>query len=108
VAIRGERIVALGLDLSHLIGPETQIVEAAGKYLTPGLIDGHTHLDNIQSLHEFLHEAVPRGLTTVITELVHAANVGGAAAFRTFLAGLEDLPSDSRLHHRSFYLPPLL
>ena len=92
MAIRGERIVALGLDLSHLIGPETKIVEAAGKYLTPGLIDGHTHLDNIQSLHEFLYEAVPRGLTTVITELVHVANVGGAAAFRTFLAGLEDLP----------------
>ena len=92
MAIRGERIVALGLDLSHLIGPETKIVEAAGKYLIPGLIDGHTHLDNIQSLHEFLHEAVPRGLTTVITELVHATNVGGAAAFRTFLAGLEDLP----------------
>ena len=92
VAVRGERIVAVGHDLSHAIGPETEMLEAKGRYLTPGLIDGHTHLDYIQSLHEFLHAAVPQGLTTVITELVHAANVAGAAAFRAFLAGLEDLP----------------
>jgi adenine deaminase len=91
-AVRGERILAVGPDLSHTIGPETEIVEARGKYLTPGLIEGHTHLDNIQSLHEFLHVAIPQGLTTVITELVHAANVGGAEAFRAFLAGLEGLP----------------
>jgi adenine deaminase len=92
VAIRGERIVALGPDLSHAIGPGTAVLDAAGKYLTPGLIDGHTHLDNIQSLHEFLHVAIPQGLTTVITELVHATNVAGAAGFRAFLAGMEELP----------------
>jgi adenine deaminase len=92
VAIHGERIAAVGPDLSHTVGPETEIVEAQGKYLTPGLIEGHTHLDNIQSLHEYLHAAIPLGLTTVITELVHAANVGGAAAFRAFLDGLDELP----------------
>ena len=92
VAVVGERIVAVGPDLNPAIGAETEIVEAKGKYLIPGLIDGHSHLDNIQNLPEFLREAIPRGLTTVITELVHAANVGGAEAFRTFLTGLEDLP----------------
>ena len=73
VAVRGERIVAVGHDLSHAIGPETEMLEAKGRYLTPGLIDGHTHLDYIQSLHEFLHAAVPQGLTTVITELVQGS-----------------------------------
>ncbi len=92
VAVRGERIAAVGPDLNHTVGPETEIVEAQGKYLTPGLIEGHTHLDNIQSLHEYLYAAIPLGLTTVITELVHAANVGGAAAFRAFLDGLDELP----------------
>lgn len=92
VAVQGERIAAVGPDLSHASGPHTEVIEAQGKYLTPGLIDGHTHLDNIQSLHEFLRAAIPGGLTTIITELVHAANVGGAAAFRAFLAGLEELP----------------
>ncbi len=92
VAVHGERIVAVGPDLSHTIGPETEIVQAKDKYLVPGLIEGHTHLDNVQSLHEFLHVAIPQGLTTVITELVHAANVGGAAAFQAFLEGLEGLP----------------
>ncbi len=92
VAVQGERIAAVGPDLSHAIGPHTEVIEAQGTYVTPGLIDGHTHLDNVQSLHEFLHAAIPGGLTTVITELVHAANVGGAAAFRAFVAGLEELP----------------
>ncbi|MFQ5846135.1 MAG: adenine deaminase C-terminal domain-containing protein [Candidatus Methylomirabilales bacterium] len=92
VAVQGERICAMGPDLDHIVGPETEILDAKDKYLIPGLVEGHTHLDNVQSLHEFLHVAIPQGLTTVITELVHAANVGGAAAFRAFLAGLEELP----------------
>ena len=92
VAVHGERIAAMGPDLSHAVGPDTEIVDAHGRYLTPGLIEGHTHLDNVQSLQEYLHAAIPLGLTTVITELVHAANVGGATAFRAFLDGLEALP----------------
>jgi len=40
VAIRGEHIVALGRDLT---GKES--IDASGKYVLPGAIDVHTHLD---------------------------------------------------------------
>lgn len=92
VAVTGERIAAIGPDLDHTIGPETQVIEAKGRTVVPGFIDGHTHLDNIQTLHEFLKAAIPTGITTVITELVHIGNVAGAQGFQAYLEDLETLP----------------
>lgn len=45
VAVRGARIVAVGTDAEvfDYIGPDTQVVELAGKTLLPGFIDGHIH-----------------------------------------------------------------
>ncbi len=45
VAIRGDRIVAVGGDreIQALIGPSTQVIDAAGKPVLPGLIDSHVH-----------------------------------------------------------------
>ena len=45
LAVRGHRILALGqaLELEKLIGPETQIVDAAGRVVLPGFIDTHMH-----------------------------------------------------------------
>ncbi len=47
VAVRGERIVAVGSDteVSAQVGPATRIVELGGRTLMPGLTDGHAHLD---------------------------------------------------------------
>ena len=45
VAVRGPRIFAVGRDaeLEKLIGPKTQIVDAAGRVVLPGFIDTHMH-----------------------------------------------------------------
>jgi predicted amidohydrolase YtcJ len=45
VAIRGDRIIAVGQDaeISPLIGPGTKVIDAAGKTLLPGLYDSHVH-----------------------------------------------------------------
>ena len=42
VAIAGDRIAAVG-DIEHAIGDETTVVDAAGRFVTPGLIEGHLH-----------------------------------------------------------------
>ena len=42
VAVYGDMIAAIG-DVEAYIGPDTQIIDAAGHYLVPGLIDGHIH-----------------------------------------------------------------
>ena len=47
VAARGERIIAVGgaAELGEMIGPDTSVVDAGGRAVMPGLIDGHSHLD---------------------------------------------------------------
>jgi len=40
VVVEGDRIVEVGTDIS----PGVTVISAEGKYITPGLIDGHTHL----------------------------------------------------------------
>ncbi len=44
VAVRGERIVAVGHDeVRDLIGPRTEVVDLAGRLLVPGFQDAHVH-----------------------------------------------------------------
>ncbi|MDN3354191.1 amidohydrolase [Actinomadura sp. DC4] len=44
VAVRGERIVAVGHDdVRELIGPRTEVVDLGGRLLIPGFQDAHVH-----------------------------------------------------------------
>ncbi len=43
IGIAGGRIVALGEDLQA--GPDTREIDAAGRYVTPGGVDSHCHID---------------------------------------------------------------
>ncbi|HKU46073.1 MAG TPA: amidohydrolase [Burkholderiales bacterium] len=43
IAIRGERIVAVGNDLGRYRGPNTRVIDAGGRTVIPGLNDAHTH-----------------------------------------------------------------
>lgn len=45
IAVRGERIVAVGTDsaVRRLQGPATQVIDLRQGFLTPGLIDSHVH-----------------------------------------------------------------
>jgi adenine deaminase len=68
VLTKGERIAYVGNDTGNAIGPSTQVIDAKGKTLIPGLIDGHTHIDNLFSSSELLRYAMLGGTTTIITE----------------------------------------
>ncbi len=45
VAVRGERIVAVGTDaeVRRLVGPGTRVIDARGGMVAPGFIDSHVH-----------------------------------------------------------------
>jgi predicted amidohydrolase YtcJ len=48
VAIRGDRIVAVGTnaEVRALAGPRTQTIDLGGRTLTPGLLDAHNHFSS--------------------------------------------------------------
>ncbi len=52
VAIEGNRIVAVGDDfvVGELIGPDTEVIELEGRFVTPGFIDNHTHFNRAGEL----------------------------------------------------------
>ena len=43
VAVRGERIVAVGFEAGAWIGADTEVVDLAGRLLVPGFQDAHVH-----------------------------------------------------------------
>ena len=47
VAARGGRIAMVGEDaqVRALVGPDTRVVDAGGRAVMPGLVDGHAHMD---------------------------------------------------------------
>ena len=42
LAVKKDRIIFIG-EISNLIGPETEVIDAQNKYLIPGFIDSHIH-----------------------------------------------------------------
>ncbi|MFE0016146.1 adenine deaminase [Mesorhizobium sp. NPDC059054] len=85
VAIYGNRIIAVG-DVGDHVGPQTEIIDATGKYLTPGMIDGHLHVECSKlSLTSFAKAVVPLGTTSIVSGLDQIIVVGGPDAAREFL-----------------------
>ena len=69
IAIYKDMIAAVG-DVEDYVGPETEIIDAKGKYLTPGMIDGHIHSECSKlSITSYAKAVVPRGTTSMISGL---------------------------------------
>ena len=47
IAIKAGRIAFVGPDASHCKGDTTKVIGAKGRYMIPGLCDGHMHLSLI-------------------------------------------------------------
>jgi adenine deaminase len=92
VLTKGERIAYVGNDLGKAIGPSTQTINAKGKTLIPGFIDGHTHIDTIYSVSQFLRYAMLGGTTTVITETCSIAAPLGYDGVTQFLRSARNQP----------------
>ena len=85
VAIFGGRVVATG-KVDAYVGPETRVIDAAGQYLCPGLIDGHLHVEcSKMSITSFAKAVVPLGTTSIISGLDQVLVVAGLEGARAFL-----------------------
>ena len=85
IAIKGKRIAAVG-DVAHLAGEATRIHDAAGAFLTPGLIDCHMHAGESQlGMTELARVLLSRGTAAVSTCFYEAGTIAGYAAIEYFL-----------------------
>ncbi len=93
VSVKGSWIAHVGADGSHTIGPNSDVIDAAGKVLIPGLIDGHTHLSWLCGVDQFLTHMLPGGTTTIITETMEPFPVAGLDGVVDFLDSLKNQPA---------------
>jgi adenine deaminase len=73
------------------------VIDCTGKYLVPGLIDAHVHIESsLLTPREYARLVAQHGTATVIADPHEIANVAGAAGIEFMLAGREGLPVDIR------------
>jgi adenine deaminase len=83
IAIRHGRIACVVPDAGDRIGPDTEVIEAAGRYMIPGLCDGHMHIESgMLTPAEFARAVIPHGTTTMFADPHEIANVLGLAGVR--------------------------
>jgi adenine deaminase len=92
LAIAGGRVARAG-DVDDLIGESTQVIDAKGRFLTPGLIDTHSHSYHCHlSMTEYARLCLRRGTTTITESAYGQGQVGGAAAVRLTIEELRRTP----------------
>lgn len=87
VAIVDDIVVGLG----EYEGEEE--IDLSGKFLIPGLIDAHVHIESsMASPARFAEVVLGKGTTTIIADPHEIANVCGSAGIQYMLDSTEDLP----------------
>lgn len=72
-----------------------QVVDLKGRYLAPGLIDGHVHLESsLLHVDQYARAVVPHGTVAAVTDLHELANVAGLKAIRYIMDCARRLPLD--------------
>ncbi len=91
VSVKDKWIAYVGDDPDHTIGPATVVIDAGGKTIIPGLIDGHIHLSPYCP-KEFLRFAVKTGTTTMVAETMEVYPMGGYDGVLDFLEAYRNQP----------------
>lgn len=93
IAVVGDRIAFVGEDASHTIGEKTKVVDADGKYMVPGLLDAHMHVESgMVTITEFVRAVAPRGTTGMFIDPHEIANVFGLEGVRLMADEAEGQP----------------
>lgn len=88
VSIRHGRIVGVNDGQQA-----AQTIDLEGRYLAPGLVDGHVHIESsMLTPAEYARVVLPRGTTTVVADPHEVVNVMGYDGMRYMLSASADLP----------------
>lgn len=92
VAISKGRIAYVG-KADHTIGADTEVIDATGKYIAPGLLDGHMHVESTMlSVTQFAKIALTKGTTSIFMDPHEIANVFGSEGVRLMHEEGQQLP----------------
>lgn len=87
VAVHGGRLAGLG-DYAA-----AEVIDLEGRWLCPGFIDGHIHVESTMlTPPEFARAVIPRGTTSVVIDPHEIANVLGEAGIEYMLRASRGLP----------------
>jgi adenine deaminase len=90
IAIWGDKIAGVG-DYHKA----REVVDAGGRYIAPGLINGHIHPESsMLDIAQYARAVVPHGTTALVTDLHEIANVSGLEGIRYILNRARRLPLD--------------
>jgi len=93
IAILAGRIAFVGPDASHTLGQQTKVVEANGRFLVPGLMDGHMHVESgMLTVTEFVRAVIPHGTTAMFVDPHEIANIFGIKGVRLMVDEAADQP----------------
>src|SRR5512138_3714971 len=78
IAVKDGHIAYVGEDASHTIGKKTKVIDAHDRYLVPGLLDGHMHVESgMLTVTEFVRAVAVRGTTGMFVDPHEIANIFG-------------------------------
>lgn len=93
VAIYNGKIAALGEREAK------EVIDAKGRYLSPGLIDSHIHIESTLITPDTLNDVIlPKGVTAIIADPHEIANVCGTQGIDYMLAASEGLDLDVHIN----------
>ncbi len=88
IIVHGTRVVALGEGYAA-----EQEIDLDGKYVSPGFIDAHVHIESsLCTPPEFARAVLTHGVTTVVTDPHEIANVLGLEGIRYMLERAKNGP----------------
>lgn len=92
IAVKAGRIIRVG-DVGSLVGEATEVLDARGRYLTPGLIESHAHSYHANfNLTEYAKLCLRCGTTAVAESFYGQGQIRGKEAVRFFYDELRRTP----------------
>ncbi len=99
---RIEEAMALSIKDGYVVGIEpeaaaasagaTEVIDARGRYLCPGFIDAHTHLDSMYPFHSIVPYCLKGGTTSIVSEAEMVATSCGLAGMESFFESAKGYP----------------
>lgn len=90
VAVLRDRFFEIS-DSDHMCEAD-RVLDGSGKYMVPGLVDIHMHIESSMTYPaEFSRVVLPHGTTTVVADAHEIANVFGMEGIRAFMDQKTDM-----------------